>query len=99
MGKKHFIAVRTICSMYNIEYSFVTALNEFGLIQLEMTEHNSYIHQDQLRALEKMVRLHDELHLNMEGIDVVFHLLQKEERLRNEVMALKNRLRLYEDEP
>jgi MerR HTH family regulatory protein len=99
MEEKHFIAVKTVCSQYHIDYSFVTALNEFGLIQLEIIEQNTYLHQNQIGELEKMIRLHNELHLNMEGIDVVFNLLEKEENLRKQVIALKNRLRLYEDEP
>ncbi len=97
MAEKHFIATRTICSQYDIEYSFVIALDEFGLIHLERIDKSTYLHQDQIGALEKMIRLHRELQLNMEGIDVVCNLLQKEENLRKEIIALKNRLRLYED--
>jgi hypothetical protein len=40
--------------------------------------------------------MHQELDLNMAGIDVVFNLLQKIEGLQNELIALKNRLHLYE---
>lgn len=98
MAEKHFIATKIICSRYGIAYSFVIALNEFGLIQLERIEKITYLHQDQIGTLEKMIRLHQELQLNMEGIDVVCNLLQKEENLRKEVTALKNRLRLYEDD-
>ena len=36
--------------------------------------------------------------MNLEGIDVVFNLLEKERDLRNELIALKNRLRLYEND-
>lgn len=98
MAEKHLISAKTICSKYNIEYSFVIMLNEFGLIQMEKIEQNTYVHQEQIGALEKIIRLHEELHLNMEGIDVVFNLLQKEEKLRQEIIALRNRLRLYEDD-
>lgn len=98
MEKKQLIAARTLCSKYNIEYSFVILLNEFGLLQIEKIEQNIYVHPDQIGVLEKMIRLHEELHLNMEGIDVVFNLLQKEEILRQEIIALRNRLRLYEDD-
>jgi len=34
----------------------------------------------------------------LEGIDVVFNLLEKEKQLRDELTALKNRIRLYENE-
>ncbi len=45
-----------------------------------------------------MIRLHHELNVNIEGIDVVFNLLEKEKELREELIALKNRLKLYEND-
>jgi len=98
MIKKHLIPTQTLCSHYNIEISFVDALDKMGLIQIEIIEQNEYIHQDQIGNLEKIIRLHNELNVNLEGIDVVFNLLEKERELRNELIALKNRLRLYEND-
>jgi hypothetical protein len=97
MNEKHLIPTTTLCSHYNIEISFVAALNELGLIRIEIIEQNQFIHQDQIRDLEKIVRLHNELNVNLEGIDVVFNLLEKEKELRNELNILKNRLRFYEN--
>lgn len=98
MVEKQYIAARTICTEYNIEYSFVSSLDEIGLIQLEIIEQHPYVHRDQIGDLEKMIRLYTELDVNLEGIDVVFNLLRKEQTLREELVALKNRLRLYEDD-
>lgn len=96
MNEKPLISTHTICSHYNIEISFVDALNEMGLIQIEVVEHSQFIHQDQISNLEKIIRLHYELNLNLEGIDIVLNLLEKEKKLKNEIDILKNRLRLYE---
>jgi hypothetical protein len=98
MKEQHLIPTQTLCTQYNIEISFVDALQTMGLIQIEIIEEKHFIHQDQVSALEKIIRLHNELNVNLEGIDVVFNLLDKERELRNELNALKNRLRLYEDE-
>ncbi len=96
MNKKHLISAQILCSQYNIEISFVDALNKMGLIQIEIIEQNQFIHQDQISDLEKIIRLHHELNVNLEGIDIVFNLLEKERELRNELNTLKNKLRLYE---
>mgnify|MGYP000013171731 CR=1 FL=1 len=96
MKAQYLISTQTLCSHYDIEISFVDALNKIGLIQIEIIEQNEFIHQDQISDLEKIIRLHNELNVNLEGIDVVFNLLEKERELRNELNALKNRLRLYE---
>jgi hypothetical protein len=98
MNEKPLISTQTLCYNYNIEISFVTALNTMGLIQIEIIEEKQFIHQDQISDLEKIIRLHNELNVNLEGIDVVFNLLEKERALRDELNALKNRLRLYEND-
>lgn len=98
MNEKALISTQTLCCNYNIEISFVTALNTMGLIQIEIIEEKQFIHQDQISDLEKIIRLHNELNVNLEGIDVVFNLLEKERALRDELNALKNRLRLYEND-
>jgi hypothetical protein len=98
MKEQQLISTQIICSQYNIEISFVDSLNKMGLIQIEIIEQNQYIHQDQISNLEKIIRLHNELNVNLEGIDVVFNLLEKEKQLKDELTCLKNRIRLYENE-
>jgi len=77
MKEQQLISTQILCSQYNIEISFVDTLNKMGLIQIEIIEQNQYIHQDQISDLEKIIRLHNELNVNLEGIDVVFNLLKK----------------------
>lgn len=98
MIEQHLIATKTLCLQYQIEISFVETLHTMGLLHIEMIEQNQYLHQDEIGALEKIIRLQNELDLNLEGIDVVFNLLEKERVLRKELTTLKNRLRLYENE-
>lgn len=98
MNEQDLISTKTICLHYNIEISFIDALNNMGLIQIEIIEHNQFIHHDQIGDLEKIIRLHNELNVNLEGIDVVFNLLEKERALKKELMGFKNRLRLYEND-
>jgi len=96
--KKKLIAITTLCSHYEIEISFIDALYKTGLIQIVIIEEDQFIDQDQISDLEKMIRLHHELNVNIEGIDVVFNLLEKEKELREELKALKNKLRVYEND-
>lgn len=98
MKAQQLIPAKTICSHYSIEVSFVDALNKMGLIKIEIIEQDLFIHQNQIRDLEKIIRLHNELNVNLEGIDIVLNLLKKERKLRKELTTLKNRLRLYENE-
>lgn len=96
MAIQDLILIEKLCLHYRIEFSFFDALDNIGLIKIETFEQNKFIHQDKIGNIEKMIRLHHELNVNLEGIDVVFNLLQKEKALREEINTLKNRLRLYE---
>lgn len=94
----NLIPTKTICSHYDIEISFVDALNNYGLIQIEIYQEEPCVHQDQIGDIEKMIRLHNELNINLEGIDVIFNLLENERKLLDELTTLKNRLSIYESE-
>lgn len=96
--KNNLIAITTICTCYEIEFSFIDALHHSGLIQIVITDQDQYIHHDQIGDLQKMIRLHHELNVNIEGIDVVFNLLEKEKVLKEEINVLKNRLKRYEND-
>lgn len=96
MNMENLIPIPLLCAHYEVEMSFFTNLNEMGLLEIKTIETSQYIDSDAVYKIEKMVRMHQELDVNIEGIDIVFNLLQKIDMLQNELTALKNRLRLYE---
>lgn len=98
MVKQDLILIETLCSHYEVEISFFNDLDNMGLIEIEIIKQAKYIHQDSISDLEKMIRLHHELDLNIEGIDIVFNLLQKLDKIQNELNSVKNRLKLYEND-
>ena len=97
MNTKNLISAQVLCTHYDIEISFVDSLSIMGLIQIEKIEQDQFIHQDHIGDFEKIIRLHNELNVNLEGIDIVLNLLEKERELKHEINVLKNRLSLYED--
>jgi hypothetical protein len=50
-----------------------------------------------LGRLEKIVRLHFELDINLEGIETIAHLLERMEGMQEKIVQLTNRLKAYED--
>ncbi len=97
MKNDDLLPVELLCTQYNIEVSFITSLTEFGLIEIIKVEETNYLYKTQIKDLEKLIRLHYELDINMEGIDAISHLLRRVDNLHEELTALKNRLRLYEN--
>ena len=98
MHTQHFIPAHEFCASHNIEISFISALQDTGLIELMTIEETRCIQASQLPQLEKIVCFYDELGINIEGIETVMYLLQRIQAMQAEMTALKNRLRLYEDQ-
>ena len=98
MSTENYTSINQLCTHYEIELAFINNLKEYGLIEIKTIEQSLFIHQDKISDLEKMIRLHHELDINFEGIDSVLHLLGKIDDLQTELIAIRNRLRLYENE-
>jgi hypothetical protein len=98
MQNENLIPANTICLRHNIELSFIYSLHEYGLVEIINEEENIFIYADQLNEVEKMIRLHNDLDINMEGLDVIIRLLQKFETTQQQMNELKNKLRFYERE-
>jgi hypothetical protein len=94
--KENLIAVDVFCANHNIEISFISSLQQTGMIKITTIKETSFIDANQLHLLEKLVRFYYELDINLEGIETISHLLQKISSLQNEIISLKNRLGLYE---
>jgi hypothetical protein len=69
-------------------------LRDYGLIDVISNEGNEFLSADKLNQLEKIVRLHYDLDVNVEGIDVILHLLQQLENAEHEMHKLKSQLKL-----
>jgi hypothetical protein len=95
MNKEEYISIHEFCTYYHAENSFVHSLSEFGLIESIKEENTIYLHKNQLPELEKYMRLHYEMDINIEGIDAISHLLQKINSMQDELVQLINRLNIY----
>ena len=77
MQTENLIAVNEFCVNHNIEISFISSLQQTGLIEITTIEETGFIDADQLQQLEKFIRLYYELDINLEGIETINHLLQR----------------------
>jgi hypothetical protein len=97
MQTPHLISAEEFCVNHQIEISFISSLKEFGLIEITTIKETSYIDANQLQQLEKYLRLHYDLEINLEGIEAITHLLNRVNDMQDEISYLRNRLNLYED--
>jgi chaperone modulatory protein CbpM len=93
---KGLIAASEFCTYHQVEYTFIRSLSEAGLVEIQVVEQETYIPETELQKLERMIRLHNELEINVPGIEAITHLLQRIEDIQEEMRTLRNRLTRYE---
>lgn len=96
MPTKKLIAVNEFCINRNIEFSFISSLQETGLIEIATIEEAAFIGADQLQKVEKFIHFYYDLDINLAGIETINHLLQRMSAMQDEIISLRNRLSLYE---
>ncbi|NJB72193.1 hypothetical protein GGR42_002684 [Saonia flava] len=96
METRKYIAISDFCDSHRIDESFVFALSEFEIVQINYSEEQPFFHLDELPKLEKMVRLHHDLNINIDGLEAIHHLLEKIEKLNEELTVLKRKLNRFE---
>ena len=96
METQELIIIDVVCQEYQIEINLINDLESFGLIETIVHNENKYLDKNQLVYVEKIIRLHNELNINKEGIEIILDLLEKEKQLLSEINYLKSRLGLYE---
>ncbi|MDR1054844.1 MAG: chaperone modulator CbpM [Prevotellaceae bacterium] len=79
----------------NIDPVFLLELDAENLIDIQIVDNEKYISVEQLPDLEKYIRWHYDLSLNVEGIDVVRNLLERIDTMQNEINELRNKLHIY----
>ncbi len=96
MNTIEFIPVAHLSKQYSIEETFIIDLHDKGVLHLNIVEETHCLHCDSMPVFEKIMRIHDELHINIEGIDVILNLLDKIDNLNRQLVKTQNRLGLYE---
>ena len=95
MQTQNLVSINEFCVNHNIEISFISSLQQTGLIEITTIKEAEFIDANQLQQLEKIVRLYYEFDINLEGIETITHLLKRINSLQDEIKVLKNNLRLY----
>lgn len=91
MKTEDLIPVQELCIQYKVEFEFINSLNEIGLIEIIDREETHYINKEHLEEVERLMRLHSDLGINLEGIEAISHLLKRVDELQKEILFLKNK--------
>ena len=97
MQTQDLISVNEFCRYHNIEISFISLLQQTGLIEITIVNKKWFIDTERLQQLEKIIHFYFDLDINLEGIETISYLLHRISAMQEEIIMLRNRLRLYEN--
>jgi len=97
MDTSYNIKVSTFCSSHGIDMSLLNIFQEFELVHIKVIESEPYLAQEELPVVEKMLRLHNDLGINPEGVHAIKHLLDRVNDLQHEVQQLRRKLGRYDN--
>ncbi len=90
--EKELILLTEYCKNSRAELDFILSLEREGLIIMEIRNNIKYLLLSQLKDMELFTRLHYDLSINIEGIDVIHNLLSRMEEMEQELVVLRRQL-------
>jgi len=96
MAAEETIILSEFCASHQLDISFIHLLKDHGMIETIIINQSLCIFSEELPRLEQIVRLHRDLDINLEGIEVINDLLQRIENMQNEITSLKKKLDFFE---
>lgn len=90
MKKRNTISISTFCKNYDIPQSFLDNLMHYELVILNSDDETVYILEEQVETIERFIRLHYDLNINFEGLDVINNLMSKIQELQHRINQLEN---------
>ncbi|MGP6603877.1 chaperone modulator CbpM [Ornithobacterium rhinotracheale] len=91
-----YIKISDYCKNTQIERTFISELQDEGILVLQQVDNEDCIEEDMLEELEKYSRWHYDLGVNLAGIDAMRHMLQRMQQMEREIQSLKNSLRFFD---
>lgn len=81
--------------IYEVEESFIDSLGELGLIRVSNADDDRFVEYDELEELEQFIRWHNDMDINVEGIEALYHMLGRVKMLQAEIDHLRSELQFY----
>ena len=95
MKETELISIQQFCEIYNTPISFFDELFNYEIISFEVVDDAKHIYLEDINTVEKLMRLHYDLNINMEGLDVALNLINQINDLQEQINDLKRQLDFY----
>jgi len=87
-----YIAIEEFSRHHGIEVTLIREFADFGLMALIVEDNREFVSDADVKQLERMLRLTQDLGINKEGIEVILNMRKELKKLRRKRKTLRYRL-------
>ena len=98
MATTKYISIEEFADFHHVTTKLVHEFADFGLIEISHSDEKLFIPSDYLDKCERVIRLHRDLGVNKEGIEIILEMRQKHAELQSELLRLRRKISKYEDQ-
>lgn len=92
---ERFFTIEQCVHIYNITPEFLEEIINSGLLSFNQTEEGKFLKEDDFFILEEISRWHNELEINVPGIEALYYMREKMNDLQKQNQSLKNDLSFF----
>lgn len=94
----NYIEIEKFCTHHGVQVTLVREFADFGLVHLQEQEKKAVVPEEEIEKLERMIRLHSELGINKEGLEIILNMRDQLLNLNSELETIRYRLKQLEAE-
>ena len=97
MASIKYITIEEFADFHQVTITLVREFAEFGLIEISQIETKPCIVTKNLDKCESVIRLHRDLSVNKEGIEIILDMRERHTEMQKELMLLKHKIKKHEE--
>lgn len=86
---KKFITIKELAAFHNIEEGYIMEFVHIGIIPAHKKKSVMHIHLEDIDELERAIRLHRDLEVNLQGVEIICRLRNRIANLEEEMSLLR----------
>lgn len=97
MATIKYITIKDFADFHQVTTTLVREFADFGLIEISQIKAKPCIVSKNLDKCESAIRLHRDLSVNKEGIEIILEMRERHAEMQKELMLLKHQIKKHEE--
>jgi hypothetical protein len=96
MATIKYVTIEEFANFHKVTTTLVQEFADFGLIEIKQFERKDCLIASDLEKYESAIRLHRDLSINKEGIEIILDMREKHTEMQKELALLKHKIKKHE---